>query len=328
MPTITGMTDTIQPTDGDFAPALPEVKLQLHPPGDAARAVVVSNELATGHKAAGFVRHITFDVSGTRLEGNFRAGQSFGILAPGVDERGKPHKVRLYSIASPSSGEDGEGKVLATTVKRLIAEHWDSGELFLGLTSNYMCNLRAGDEVHLTGPAGKRFVLPENPGDYDYLFFATGTGIAPFRGMVADLIQAGVESRIVLVMGSPYRTDVPYQGHFLRLHEQHPQFHFLTALSRERQDDGSEPMYVQDRIRTNRDEFMPLLEGERTLVYICGLSGMEVGILQAMARMLPERVLGRYLEADAKAMSQIDNWQRRMIPREVRPTPRVFIEVY
>jgi ferredoxin--NADP+ reductase len=318
--------DTTLP--GEFAPPLPDVKLQLHPPTDPARAVVVSNERATGRKSAGFVRHVVFDVSGSRLAGNFRAGQSFGILAPGLDERGKPHKVRLYSVASPTSGEDGQGKHLATTVKRLIAEHWETGRLFLGLTSNYMCDLRAGDEVRLTGPAGKRFILPESPGDYDYIFFATGTGIAPFRGMVGDLMAAGAKSRMILVMGSPYRTDVPYLGHFLRLHEEYPNFRYFTALSRERQDDGSEPMYVQDRMTADRDAFMPLLEGERTLVYICGLAGMEVGILQTMARMLPEGVLARYLDADARAMSQIDNWQRRMIPREVRPTPRVFIEVY
>ncbi|MFG0275858.1 MAG: hypothetical protein ACF8QF_12470, partial [Phycisphaerales bacterium] len=172
--------------------AFPQVQMHLVRPTEPAVGVVTRNELCTsGRKAAGFVRHIEIDVSRTPLAGNFRAGQSFGVIPPGEDGRGRPHSVRLYSIASPSRGEDGEGKVLSTTVKRTIDEHWDTHELFLGVASNYLCNLHEGDEVRVTGPNGKRFLLPEKPGEHDYLFIATGTGIAPFRGMVAELLDAG-----------------------------------------------------------------------------------------------------------------------------------------
>lgn len=290
--------------------------------------VCISNERCTERKSAHFVRHVAFDVSGSKLAGNFRAGQSFGILPPGTDDKGKPHKLRLYSIASPSAGEDGKGNVLATTVKRTIDEHWESGKLFLGVASNFLCNLRAGDKVQLTGPSGKRFVLPQDPAAHDFLFFATGTGIAPFRGMLMELLAAKVPSRIVLVMGSAYATDLLYHSQLLQLQQDHPNFSYITAISREKQEDGNGPLYVQDRLHTHRDLLFPILDSPRTLVYVCGLAGMELGIFQKMAVALPDHALARFLQVDAAAMANVQAWQRSMLHKQVRPTRRVFLEVY
>lgn len=316
------------PTASSPEIALTQVQMHLHSPAEPATAVCVSNERCTERKSAHVVRHIAFDVSGSKLAGNFRAGQSFGILPPGTDDKGKPHKLRLYSIASPSSGEDGSGRILATTVKRTIDEHWDTGKLFLGVASNFLCNLRPGDTVHLTGPAGKRFVLPRHPASHDYIFFATGTGIAPFRGMLLELLGARVPSRIVLVMGAAYATDLLYHAQLLKLQQDHPTFTYITAISREKQHDGNGPLYVQDRLQTHRDLLLPILDNERTLVYVCGLAGMELGIFQKAASILPEHARSRFLQVDPAAMADVGSWQRAMLHKQVRPTRRVFLEVY
>ncbi len=307
---------------------LTEVRMHLHSPAEPAVGVCISNEKCTQRKAAHFVRHIAFDVSGTQLAGNFRAGQSFGVIPPGVDASGRPHKLRLYSIASPSGGEDGRGTVVATTVKRTIDEHHETGKLFLGVASNYLCDLKVGDRVNLTGPSGKRFVLPAAPENHDYLFFATGTGIAPFRGMLLELIQRKVESRVVLVMGSAYASDLLYHGDLLRMQAEHPNFTYLTAISREKQEDGHDPMYVQDRIGTHRDLLLPILESNRTLIYICGLAGMELGILQKIAGLLPDHALEQYLKVEPEAMGDIVSWTRSMLHKQVKPSRRIFVEVY
>ncbi len=307
---------------------LTEVQMHLHSPAEPATAVCISNERCTERKAAHFVRHVSFDVSGSKLAGNFRAGQSFGILPPGADEKGKPHKLRLYSIASPSFGEDGKGNVLATTVKRTIDEHWDTGKLFLGVASNFMCDLKVGDKVHLTGPAGKRFVLPKDPAAHDYVFFATGTGIAPFRGMLLELLAAKVPSRIALVMGAAYATDLLYHSQLLQMQQEHPNFTYITAISREKQADGPGPLYVQDRLTTHRDALLPILDNERTLVYVCGLAGMELGIFQKMATSLADHALSRFLQVEPAAMADVRSWQRSMLHKQVKPTRRVFLEVY
>ena len=309
-------------------PELPTVQMHVRRPDDPVEGVVVENERVTSRKSAGFIRHVAIDVSGTDLAGTFRPGQSFGVIPPGTDAHGHPHKVRLYSLASPTRGEDGEGNVVATTVKRTIDEHWDSGKLFLGVASNFLCDCAPGDKVMLTGPAGKRFLLPARPEEHDYLFFATGTGIAPFRAMLLELLERRVDSKIVLVMGSPYRSDLIYHTTLLRLAEEHPNFTYLTAISRERQDDGHDPMYVHERIRTHADDILPMLDSDRGLIYACGLAGMELGIFKELALRLPDHVLTSYLRVDPELIGEITEWTRRMIPRQIRPTRRVFLEVY
>lgn len=322
---------THAPTDpGHAGPEIefPEVRVNLRMPNNPCTGRVVSSELCTQRKAAGFVRHIAIDVSGTELEGNLLPGQSFGVLAPGNADNGKPHKPRLFSVASPSKGEDGQGRVIATTVKRLVDEHWTDHTLYHGVCSNYLCNLQPGDEVRLSGPNGKRFLLPKDPHKYNYLFFATGTGIAPFRGMALDLLDAGVASHIHLFMGAPYASDLLYHPHWLDLAQKHDNFHYTPALSRERQADGRDPMYVHNRIGTELDRILPALAADNTLIYICGVAGMELGVFQELAKHLSPTQLKNYLLVDPEALGDIPNWNRRMIHQQLKPTKRLLMEVY
>lgn len=311
------------------APLLPDVEMHLYKPNAPGTSRIVRSEICTAsRKAAGIVRHIEFDVSGTELEGRCKPGQSIGVIAPGEDAKGRPHQVRLYSLASPTKGEDGSGAILSTTVKRTIDEHWENHSLFLGVASNYLCDLEEGAEIKVTGPAGKRFILPEDPSAHDYVFVATGTGIAPFRGMVRDLIDAGCESQIALIMGAPYETDLLYHDEFTGLASGHANFTYHTALSRQPQPDGRDRMYVHKRLGADRERLGPMLDSERTLVYVCGIAGMEIGLLQEMARIMPGSSLEQYVQATPEALADIDGWNRKMLHREIKTTKRVMLEVY
>lgn len=320
-------------TDVPGVPELAPAQMLLVPANAPVTVRVVENRRCTAsQKAAGVVRHVAFDISGTPLAGNFIAGQSFGVLPPGVDAKGLPHKLRLYSVASPRQGEDGNGTVIATTVKRLIDENWETQKLHLGVCSNYLCDLRVGDEVRLSGPNGKRFVLPLDVNAHDYVFFATGTGIAPFRGMLMELAHAGfgvnptqgASGRAILVLGAAYATDLSYHAELTRWASEYPWFEYVTAISRERSTEGA-PAYVQDRIV--RDQSVArLLEGPRTLAYVCGIAGMELGIFQKMAIALSANGCSQYLGLDGAPDPSA--WDRRMIPRQIKPTRRVFLEVY
>ncbi|MCC6426909.1 MAG: hypothetical protein IT435_08805 [Phycisphaerales bacterium] len=313
-------------------PRLREARMHLHNPADPGTGVVVSSELCTKGKSASCVRHIVVDVSQSRLSGAFLSGQSFGVLPPGNDAKGRPHQVRLYSIAAPTTGEDGDGRHVSTTVKRTVDEHWESHKLFLGVASNYLCDLQVGDSVRITGPSGKRFVLPANPQDHDYLFFATGTGIAPFRGMLLDLLRpkAGppCKGRMALLMGVPYEMDLLYDGLFTDLAREHDNFRYHTAFSRHAQADMNRTLYVQQRLEAQRDELSAMLASPRTLIYICGIVGMEVGIFQSLARILPPEALEQYLSIAPEVRGSIDSWTRVMVNRQIKPTRRVFTEVY
>ncbi len=320
-------------------PHLPEVQMHLVLPTAPVVGRLVVSELCTRGRAksAAFVRHVAIDVSGTPLAGQFRAGQSFGVVAPGVDAFGKPRKVRLYSIASPSWGEDGKGNVLSTTVKRLIDEFkpqtpkddGDAHHLFLGACSNFLCDIKLGADVMVSGPNGKRFLLPTNPNEHDYLFIATGTGIAPFRGMVLELLKnpAGAcTSQIHLMMGSPYTTDLMYDELFLQLAKEHSNFHYHTAISRESPKMDGRGVYTDRLLDSNMELFGPLLKSPRTLIYVCGLAGMQTGLFKTLAKHgLGDGFMSLKPEIAAVEPAQ---WTDETIKRHVRPTRRCMLEVY
>lgn len=319
-------------------PIFPDVKMNLVPPTKPVTGRVVSNRLCMKGKSASFVRHVAVDVSGTPLAGQVHAGQSFGVVPPGTDEKGKPHKVRLYSNASPGFGEDGEGTVVSTTAKRLIDEYRpqsdkddpDDHRLHLGVASNYICDLRVGDEIQVAGPNGKRFLLPDNRDDFDYLFIATGTGVAPFRGMLMELFehpnQPPTESGVRLIMGASYTTDLLYDDWLRELEQRHENFTYETAISREMRSDGRKGGYVHQRLAERIDDYRDMLASPRTLIYICGLAGMQIGVFHELAKAgLGEAYLKIH---DEVAGIDPAEWTTEQIKRRVRPTSRCMLEVY
>jgi ferredoxin--NADP+ reductase len=177
----------------------------------------------------------------------------------------------------------------------------------------------------MTGPSGKYYLIPENASDFNYVFFATGTGIAPFRGMVLDLLEAGVKSQIALILGVPYRTDILYADFFKELAQKHPNFHFITAISREERNADGSRNYVQTKIRTHGHILQPMLKADNGLIYVCGMKGMETGIYQEL------NILGitGYTEVKEElAGKSAAEWTSEDIKKYVRSNNRVFVEVY
>jgi ferredoxin--NADP+ reductase len=304
--------------------AYPEVQLNLVRPKAPVEVPVVENVMATAEGTPNFIRHVTFDVSGTPLEGNIVAGQSIGIIPDGTDENGKPHKVRLYSVSSPSRGEDGHGKLISTTVKRVVDQHWDTMELFTGICSNFLGSRKPGMTVKMTGPSGKRFILPENPQDFNYIFFATGTGIAPFRGMLMDLIEKNITNQVALIFGCPYRTDILYKSFFESMDKAMPNFHYLRSISREdTRSDGSK-RYVQYALIDNRELLEPIIRKENTLIYVCGLKGMETGIFQILAN---QGYTDYFKAGDELSAKPLSEWSWEDV-KTLKPTDRMNLEVY
>ena len=312
-------------TEEDTNIVLPSVDINLYKPSLPVRVPILDNIIATSTSGSGFIRHISFDVSGTQLENRVLPGQSLGIIPDGVDKDGKPHKVRLYSICSPTGGEDGEGKIYATTVKRVIDEHWHDRGLFLGVCSNYTSDREPGEIVQMTGPSGKRFLLPRNTTDYNYIFLATGTGIAPFRGMIMDLMRSGMSNDVVLIFGCPYRTDVIYPETFEELEHKHDNFHFIKAISRENFRPDGTKQYVQNALQDEQHWMLPILKKENTLIYICGLKGLEVGIFHILGHL----GLFDYLRLmDETRRHDPENWSKDWIKSNLKPGERMYVEVY
>lgn len=303
-------------------PVLPDVELNLLTPKAPATARIVENRVATRESSPNIVRHITFDLTGTGLEGRLRTGQSIGVLPPGADAKGKPHKVRLYSLSSPTAGEGGQPHLASTTVKRAIDEV--DGRLYTGVASNFLCDLKPGDDVQVSGPSGKRFLLPVDARNWNYVFFGTGTGVAPFRAMVQELYAEPYAGQCALVFGCAYRTDLLYAEEFETLAAQEAGFHYLLSVSREgRRADGSKD-YVQSKLEDRADLLLPMLRQPNTLIYICGLKGMESGIYKGLLA----AGLDEYFEFRGERPENPAALDREAFKKAIKTGPRIFEEVY
>ena len=233
------------------------------------------------------VRHITIHYK-EKLP--YQPGQSVGILIPGVDPlTGKPHKLRLYSVASTSVGDSGDRQTVSLCV---VCHFWDNpktGEKNVpGLASNYLCDLKVGDSVAMTGPVGRHFLLPQDFKTRDLIFMATGTGIAPYRGMLKELFEKGFQGRVWLYFGVQYRDGVLYNDEF-ETYQSHQNFFYIKAISREEKNPIPElvptrenRMYVQVRMYQERKLLKEVLTKPDSVIYLCGLKGMEQGIFPVL----------------------------------------------
>ena len=182
----------------------------------------------------------------------------------------------------------------------------------------------------LSGPNGKRFLLPIERNAHDYIFIATGTGIAPYRSMCMELFDhpdGPTTSEVHVVMGVPYSTDLLYDDLFEGYAERFSNFHYHTVISREQQADGSKGSYVQQFLEDHFDDvFGSVLESDRGLCYMCGLIGMQFGVYTLFAdRGLDSEYL---VIKDEIANKSPASWTREEMRRYVRPSPRMMVEVY
>lgn len=162
-----------------------KVPVNIYRPKDPFIGKCLENYPLVAEGGSGIVQHLTFDLSGGDL--HYLEGQSIGIVPPGTDENGKPHKLRLYSIASTRHGDKGDDKTVSLCVRQLEYKHPETGETVYGVCSTYLCNLEVGADVAITGPVGKEMLLPDDE-DANIIMLATGTGIASVSGVpLADV---------------------------------------------------------------------------------------------------------------------------------------------
>jgi len=255
---------------------------------------VVSTKRIVGPEATGETCHIIIDHNG---DFPYWEGQSWGVIPPGTREKdGKPHSVRLYSIASSRYGDDFTGKTGSLCVRR--ATYWcpelkADDPAKKGICSNFLCDTVPGDEVKMTGPAGKVMLMPEEDPSTDYIMVATGTGIAPYRGFVRRLFTEATPAASAykgtawLFLGVANSDALLYDDEWQTVLKEYPDnFRLDYALSREQENKSGGKMYIQDKVEEYSDEvFDKLSNGAH--IYFCGLKGMMPGI-QAMLKGVAE----------------------------------------
>jgi ferredoxin--NADP+ reductase len=265
-----------------------DVPVNLYKPKDPFIGTVTENYSLLAEGAIGRVNHITFDLKGGDPQLHYVEGQSIGIIPDGTDANGKPHKLRLYSIASTRHGDNMADHTVSLCVRQLQYEK--DGETINGVCSTFLCDIEPGSKVKITGPVGKEMLLPADE-DANVIMFATGTGIAPMRTYLRRMFEPAereangwhFKGKAWLFMGAPTTANLLYDADFNHYQSQFPDnFRYTKAISREEQNAKGGRMYIQDRVSENADEIFSWIENPKTHVYMCGLRGMEPGIDEAM----------------------------------------------
>jgi benzoyl-CoA 2,3-epoxidase subunit A len=266
-------------TGAPYSAAKPCVN--LYTPAKAAVAAVVGNLKLASCDSSADVRHIVLDFGAASFP--VLEGQTIGILPPGCDPSGKPHFVRLYSVASPRDGERPGHNNLALTIKRVTADH--HGNPVNGVGSNYACDLRVGDEVRVVGPYGSSFLMPNHAGA-SLMMICTGTGSAPMRAMTEFRRRHKDTSsgELMLFFGARAPEELPYFGPLMKLSKDFIDINlaFLRVPNQPKR-------YVQDLIRLRGGDVMRLLLDENCYIYVCGLKAMDSGLLEAFSDVCRER---------------------------------------
>ncbi len=197
-----------------------------------------------------YTKHLEFEMKDLPRFG-FVAGQWLSFKHRKADGE---EITRAYSIASPP----GENNRFALCLNRVED----------GFMSNFLCDLHEGDEIECQGPFGD-FIL--RPPMRDLLFIATGTGIAPFRGILQWLLADPTRHQnktMTLIFGNRTEKDIYYHEEFLDVAEKHENFRYLPTLSR-----GDERWIG---LRGYVQEHVPDIAAGRTDMhaYICGLDKM------------------------------------------------------
>ncbi|HTL47314.1 MAG TPA: FAD-dependent oxidoreductase [Verrucomicrobiae bacterium] len=199
--------------------------------------------------------HMVFD-PGTVFD--FDAGQFLNIMVP------TPEKVikRPYSIASSPRWKGS----LDLCWKKVPG----------GKATEWLWTLKEGDKMEIQGPLGRftaRRPLPKT-----LVYISTGTGIAPFRSMIHDLLDGGEKIQIWNIFGNRYEEDVLYKEEFEEAARKYPNLHNVFTVSRPKTWKG-ETEYVQNMLK----KYIPV--NPDTHIYICGLTNMINAVVEMGTQM-------------------------------------------
>lgn len=201
------------------------------------------------------VRHFVFEADCEQLD--FLAGQfvSFTELVEGKKV------TRAYSIASQPHGN----------IFELCLNRVQEGKL-----SPRLFDMQVGDTIEMQGPLGY-FVVRTPPSDS--LFVATGTGIAPFRGMLKEHLPRDRDHKFTLLFGVRHERNLMYREEFEHMERHFSNFRFWPTLTR------PEPAWTgrSGRVQSHLEE---ALDDRRDIdVYICGMKAMVDDVRQRLKAM-------------------------------------------
>jgi ferredoxin--NADP+ reductase len=261
------------------------MRLDDYPTEPSYTARVLSTERLTEEGADVEVRELVMEVENHDF--NFEIGQSIGVLVQGAKEFGSPTHLRLYTVADlPGPGERGNPRV-TIAVRRCSYIDDFSGEEYIGINSNYLCDRKPGDKVRITGPFGMPFRVPEDK-HANLLLIGLGTGIAPFRALVKYIYRNVGEwkGKVKLLYGAHSGLELLYMNNqrddFTNYYDEET-FEAFKALSP--RPNWADTIAWDYAIEDRADEIANLLADEHTHVYVAGQTRIRDALDQLFSNM-------------------------------------------
>jgi NADPH-ferrihemoprotein reductase len=214
---------------------------------------------------------------------------------------------RYYSISSSSIVSPNQISITVATSSEISPSH---GIPIPGLTTDYLLALEqnSGKEVvsgpayNLSGPNNalengsklfahirkSKFRLP-TLSKTPVIMIASGSGIAPFRGFLAErsrIAAIGREvGRSLLFFGCRSPEDFLYHEELQDFEASNEEIEVVTAFSRT----SEKKYYVQDRVEEKDEEILELLLDQNAYFYICGSAAMARDVAARLGACLMRR---------------------------------------
>lgn len=185
---------------------------------------------------------------------SFKAGQFVNVSFEEDGER----MMKSYSIASAPS---------LTNELELCIKLVENGRV-----TPKLFHKKEGDQVNIKGPLGM-FTLDNSKKD-KLVFIGTGTGIAPLRSMIFDLLEKNSSKEITLIFGCRFENEILFQKDFESLEEEHPNFRFIKIVSKPSDNWQGRTGHVQDNF-----DIIDIMNSE---AYLCGLPLMVEGAVDKL----------------------------------------------
>lgn len=179
----------------------------------------------------------------------FLAGQYIDILLP-------ENKRRAFSIANAPSNDE---------YLELHIRHIDGGEF----TDQVFNELEEKSLLRIEGPHGSFFL--QDKSSRPIVMMGGGTGFAPLKGMIEQLIQEGVEQSVHLFWGVRSKIDLYHQALVEKWVLQYENIHFIPVLSEPKDEDNwqGETGFVHEAVIkhiTNLSDYDVYMSGPPAMV--------------------------------------------------------------
>lgn len=181
------------------------------------------------------------------LDFEYKAGQFVMMVFDSLIDDSK-NISRAYSISSKPNSKEFE----------LCVEIIEGGQ-----AGTYFSAFKEGQIVDFKGPFGMCYLKPENQNDL--IMIATGTGIAPIKSIVDDLIAKGDKRKIEILFGVRFQENIFYQE-LLESYATHENINARITLSKPNENWNG----LKGRVTNHLEDF----KWENKDLYICGNGAM------------------------------------------------------